>query len=150
MYCNDVTCKSHEQRLITKAMHSNLFFLFKHALYSRTLVIKVVVLSHNSYCNTIGQSCIISFGTHTVRPLLKLKCFVLLLMYRWLNGFYCVMNSKYTITLAATHDTLHCYVRPHLRINSIDSKCCTKKLKSSKTYLIGYSGFISHEWFLIA
>ena len=35
-------------------------------------------------------------------------------------------------------------------INSIDSKCRTKKLKSSRTCLIGYSGFISHEWFLIA
>ena len=35
-------------------------------------------------------------------------------------------------------------------INSIDSKCHTKKLKSSRTCLIGYSGFISLEWFLIA
>ena len=35
-------------------------------------------------------------------------------------------------------------------INSIDGKCRTKKLKSSRTCLIGYSGFISREWFLIA
>ena len=35
-------------------------------------------------------------------------------------------------------------------INSIDRKCRTKKLKSSGTCLIGYSGFISREWFLIA
>ena len=35
-------------------------------------------------------------------------------------------------------------------INSIDSKCRTNKLKSSRTYLIGYSGFISREWFLLA
>ena len=35
-------------------------------------------------------------------------------------------------------------------INTIDSKCCTKKLKSSRTFLIGYLGFISCEWFLIA
>ena len=37
---NDVTCKSHEQRLVTKehiAMHTNLIFF---ALYSSTLVIK--------------------------------------------------------------------------------------------------------------
>ena len=57
---NYVTCKLREQRLITKehiAMHINL------ALYSSTLVIKClkVVLSQNSYCNTIGQSCFISF-----------------------------------------------------------------------------------------
>ena len=41
---NDVTNKSREQRLITKehiAMHANLIFLFKPALYSSTLVIKV-------------------------------------------------------------------------------------------------------------
>ena len=40
---NDVTGKSHEQRLITKehiAMHVNLILLFKPALYSSTLVIK--------------------------------------------------------------------------------------------------------------
>ena len=35
-------------------------------------------------------------------------------------------------------------------ISNIDSKCHTKKLKSSRTCLIGYSGFISREWFLIA
>ena len=35
-------------------------------------------------------------------------------------------------------------------ISNFDSKCHIKKLKSSKTCLIGYSGFISHEWFLIA
>ena len=111
---------SREQRLVTKAMHLN----FKYALYSRTLVIKVVVLSHNSYCNIIGQSCIINFGTHTIRALLKLKRFVLLLMCSWLNGFYCVMNSKYTITLAATHDTLHCYVTIHVLSNKLTSTVC--------------------------
>ena len=31
-------------------------------------------------------------------------------------------------------------------INYVD-KCHIKKLKSRKTCLIGYSGFISHEWF---
>ena len=47
MYCkvlNDVTSESHEQRLITKehiAMHANLILLFKPALYSSTLVIKL-------------------------------------------------------------------------------------------------------------
>ena len=34
--------------------------------------------------------------------------------------------------------------------NSINSKWHTKKLKSSRTCLIGYSDFISHEWLLIA
>ena len=35
-------------------------------------------------------------------------------------------------------------------ISNIDDKCHIKKLKSSKTCLIGYSGFFSREWFLIA
>ena len=32
-------------------------------------------------------------------------------------------------------------------ISNIDSKC---HRKAGRTYLIGYSGFISREWFLIA
>ena len=35
-------------------------------------------------------------------------------------------------------------------INNIDRKCHTKKLKGSRTCWIGYSDFISREWFLIA
>ena len=35
-------------------------------------------------------------------------------------------------------------------INNINSKCYIKKLKSSRTCLIGYSCFILREWFLIA
>ena len=50
-------------------------------------------------CNTIGQSCFISFAIRTACTLLKLKYSVLLVMYSWLNSFYCVMNSKYSITL---------------------------------------------------
>ena len=55
--------KSREHRLITKehiATQTNLILLFKPALYSSTLVIKLlkvvykVVLSRNSYCNNIG------------------------------------------------------------------------------------------------
>ena len=41
---NDVTSESREQRLITKehiATHANLILLFKPALYSSTLVIKL-------------------------------------------------------------------------------------------------------------
>ena len=58
------------------------------------------------------------------------------------------MNGKYSITsssLEVTHDTL----RKAPPINIIDSKCRTEKLKGSRTCLIGYSDFISHEWFLI-
>ena len=44
-------------------MQTNLIILFKPALYSSTLVHKVV-LSRNSYYNTIGQSCFINFATH--------------------------------------------------------------------------------------
>ena len=99
---------THEQRLITKehiATHTNLILLFKPALYSRTLVIKVV-LCQNSYCNTIDQSSFTSFATRMARPLLKLKCSILLVMYNWLNTFYCEMNGKYSITLEVTCDTL--------------------------------------------
>ena len=61
-------------------MHTNLILLFKQALYSSTLMIKLfkklyeVVLSRNSYRNTIGWSCFISSATGMARPLLKLKC----------------------------------------------------------------------------
>ena len=85
---NDITSKSREQRLITKehiATHVNLILLFKPALYSSTLVYLKVVLCRNSYCSTIGQSSFISFATRTTRPLLKLKSFLLLVMYNRLT-----------------------------------------------------------------
>ena len=41
-------------------------------------------------------------------------------------------------------------LRPHPSIISIASVIIIKKLKASRTCLIGYSDFISHEWFLIA
>ena len=44
MYCNNVTSKSREQRLITKehiATHTNLIILFKPALYSIAEVLKI-------------------------------------------------------------------------------------------------------------
>ena len=70
-------------------MHTNLILPFKPALYFSTLMVNVlkVVLSRNSYCNTIGQSCSVSFATRMARPFLKLKHCVLLVMYNWLNGF---------------------------------------------------------------
>ena len=86
-------------------MHVNLILLFKPALYSRTLVIKLFDSSIKLFyaeiltCSTIGQSSFISFATCTARPLLKLKGSVLLVMYNWLNSFYRVMNGKYSITL---------------------------------------------------
>ena len=114
MYCkvlNDVASGSREQRLITKehiATHANLILLFKPALYSSTLMIKLFESSIKlfyaknltvTFGNIIGQSSFISFATRTERPLLKLKRSVLLVMYNWLNGFYRVMNGKYSITL---------------------------------------------------
>ena len=104
-------------------------------------------------CNTIGQSCFISFATHTACPLLKLKHSVLLVMYSWLKSFYCVKNSKDSVTLLffGSNSRRTSLLRPHPSIfNNIDIKCLTTKLKSSRTCLIGYSGFISHKWFLIA
>ena len=87
-------------------MHANLILLFKPALYSSILVIKLFESSIKLFYaeiltvrSTIGQSSFISFATHTARPLLKLRRSVLLVMYNWLNGFYRVMNGKYSITL---------------------------------------------------
>ena len=105
IYCiiivlNDVTSKSREQRLTTKehiAMNGNLILLFKPALYSSTLVIKLCIKLF--YAEILTYSSFIRFATRTARPLLKLKSSVLLVMYNWLNGFYCVMNGKYSITL---------------------------------------------------
>ena len=54
------------------------------------------LLSQNSYCNTIGQSTFISFATCIACPLLKL---ILLVMYNWLNSFYCDINGKYSVIL---------------------------------------------------
>ena len=58
-----------------------------------------IALCRNSYCNTIGQYSLISSATRMACPLLKLKPSVLLVMYNWLNGFYRVMDGKYSITL---------------------------------------------------
>ena len=60
-------------------MHTNLILLFKSPLYSSTHMCEVV-LSRNSYRNTIGQSSFISFANSIARPLLKLTRFVLLVM----------------------------------------------------------------------
>ena len=59
-------------------------------------------------------------------------------MYNWLNGFYRVMNTS-----NSRHISL---LRPRPSIVSIASAV----QKSNRTCLIGYSGFISREWFLIA
>ena len=64
-------------------MHTNLIL----ALHSGTLVIKLlkVVLNLNSYCNTTSRSVFVSFAMPKACPLLKLKCFVLLVMHSWLK-----------------------------------------------------------------
>ena len=107
------------------------------------------ILCLNSYHNTIGQSSFISFTTRTARPLIKLKCSVLLVMYNWLNGFYRVMKGKYSITLLffGSYTMQMRFVTKAPPINSIDSKCHTK---GSRTCLIGYSDFISRELLSIA
>ena len=79
-------------------------------------------MSRNSYCNTIGQSCFVCFATRTAHPLLKLKRWVLLVMYNWLNGFYHVINSKYSVTLLFFGSNPRRTFKA-LPINSIDSKC---------------------------
>ena len=84
--------------------YSNAWEFNSSALYSTTLVINFIKLFYAeiltvTFSNIIGQSSFISFATRTERPLLKLKRSVLLVMYNWLNGFYRVMNGKYSITL---------------------------------------------------
>ena len=99
--------KSHEQRLITKdhiATHTHLHF----ALYSSTVVIKL------SKCNTLAINVVVSYFKPKLllqhckplnalllldTPSLKLKHSILLVMYNWLNAFYCETNGKYSITL---------------------------------------------------
>ena len=56
-------------------------------------------LCRNSYCNTISRSSFISSATRTARPLIKLKSSVFLVLYNWLNGFYRLMDGKYSIIL---------------------------------------------------
>ena len=80
-------------------------------------------MSRNSCCNTIGLSCFVSFATRTAHPLLKLKRCVLLVMYNWLNGFYRVINSKYSVTLLFFGSNPR-RTSKALPINSIDRKCC--------------------------
>ena len=123
-------CKSCEQRLITKeyiATHTNLIPPFKSALYSSTLVIKCFksnVLSRNSYYNIIGQSCLRNpHGT----PTFKTKALRL------------VSNVQLVKRLLPCNEQQIQLITKVPPINSIDSKCRAKKLKSSRTCLIGYS-----------
>ena len=79
-------------------MHTNYFFGLPHSIlryFSDKSIIKFVS-SQDSYCNTKSQSVFVSFTTHTTRPLLKLRHFVLLVMYSWLKGFCCKMSNKYS------------------------------------------------------
>ena len=76
------------------ATHANLILLFKPALYSSTLVIKLFESSIKLFYAeiltvtlAIGQSSFISSATRTARSLIKLKPSVLLVMYNRLNGF---------------------------------------------------------------
>ena len=42
------------------------------------------------------------------------------------------------------------FVTKAIPINNIDSRCHIKKLEDSMAYMADYSGFISHELFLMA
>ena len=120
---------------------------FVWALYSSTSIYFYKVtqfLSGNSYCNTISQSSFINFATLLARPLLKLKCSILLVMYSWVNAFYHVMNGKYSITLLFFGNNSQHFVTTAPPISYINRKETEKQI----TCMIGYSDFISHEWFL--
>ena len=59
-------------------------------------------------------------------------------LFRILPVYYIrVMDNVLSVTLCVTKAP---------SINNIDSKCLIRKLKSSRTCLIGYLGFISREW----
>ena len=95
-----------------------------------------------SSSNTTNQSFFVSFAMHTAYPLLKLKHFLLLVMYSWLKDYYYEINCKHSITcssLIVTNDVLVTKATP---IHYIHSKCHINKLKSSKTCLIGNSSFV--------
>ena len=80
------------------ATHTNLIISFKSPSTFVIQLFKSRVLSRNSYRNTISQSSFKSSETHTSRPLSKLKCSVLLVMYSWLNG-YLLQKRKHYLTL---------------------------------------------------
>ena len=75
-------------------------------------------------------------------------CLKLGTVYNWLNGFYCerMANTALPCSSLAVTLAMH-FVTKAPPINSIDSKCHIKKLKSSRTYLIDYSDFISRDGF---
>ena len=83
----------------------------------------------------------------TARPLLNLKHSALLVMCSWLKWFYCEMNSKYNTTLVFFDCNYRraLLLRPHPSVILIASET-----ESSRTCLIGYSDFISHEKFFVA
>ena len=132
------------------ATHTNLILPFKSALYSS----HKVVLSRNSYCNTIGQSCFVRFATRTAlsTPTFQTESLSFvsnIQLVTWL--LLCIMKSKYSVTLLffGSNSRYNSLLRPQ-PFNIIDSECRTKKPKSSRTCLIGYLGFILRKRFLIA
>ena len=79
-------------------------------------------------------------------PLLKLKCLSHLVI-SWLNAFYCEMNGEHSIISCSSLSVTHKYFvtkSTSMPINNINSHL---HIKNSRTLLIGYSGFISCEWF---
>ena len=97
----------------------------------------------------VKTSSILQYFSDKSRNSYKLKCSVLLVMYSWLNGFYCEMNGQCGITLLffGSNSQRILLLRPRPSVILIAS-VIIKKLKGSGACWIGYSGFISHEWFL--
>ena len=107
------------------SLSGSLLFLFRVALIS----LPSGLFTHIS---VTLYSCFVSFTTRTARPLLKLKRSILLVMYSWLNRFYHVKKSKYSVTLLffgsnSRHASL---LMPLPSI--VSTECLTKKLKSSR------------------
>ena len=147
---NDVTSKSREQRLITKehiATHTNLILLFKPALFSSTFYAEILTVA-------LGQSSFIRFATFFFykvcnlhgTPTFKTEELRLVSNVQLVKRLLPCNKRQiqhYLALLWKQHTTR--FVTKGPPINSIDSKCCTEKLKGSRTCLIGYSDFISRE-----
>ena len=61
-----------------------------------------------------------------------------------------MINTALLCSFSTVTDEYTSLLWRHPSVTYTDSKCDVDKLKSSRAYLIGYSGFISCKWFFIA
>ena len=90
------------------------------------------------------------FGNPHGMPTFKIEVLCIVSKYHWLNSFCRVMNGKYSVTLLFIGSNSQCALLLRLRQSIVSIASAYKETEISRTCLIGYSGFISCEWFLIA